>query len=129
MGFQDILGKIGGHQGQEGGVATIQKLFGSNQMQGVLSKLNNSGSSQQVQSWVGNGQNQPISGDDVQRAVDPATLQQCAQQQGMSPDELSGHVAQALPEMVDKATPDGQMPAQDPFTQQGGGGIKKLLHL
>ena len=46
MGLQDILGKIGGQQGQEGGVATIQKLFGSDNMQGILNKLNSSGLSQ-----------------------------------------------------------------------------------
>jgi uncharacterized protein YidB (DUF937 family) len=128
MGFQDNLRKIGGQQGQEGGLATIQKLFGSSQMQGVLSKLSNNGLGQQVQSWVGKGQNQPISSGDVQRAVDPATLEQTAQQQGMSPDELSDHVAQALPEMVDQATPDGKMPSKDPFSE-GMSGLKKMMHL
>jgi uncharacterized protein YidB (DUF937 family) len=128
MGFQDILHKMGGQQGQDGGLATIQKLFDTNQMQGVMTKLTNSGMGQQVQSWVGKGQNQPISGADVERAVDPATLQQCAQAQGMSPDELSNHVAQALPEMVDQATPDGKMPSKDPFSE-GMAGLKKAMHL
>jgi uncharacterized protein YidB (DUF937 family) len=109
-------------------LATVQKLFGSNQMQGVLSKLSNNGLGQQVQSWVGKGQNEPISSADVQRAVDPATLQQCAQEQGMSPGELSNQVAQALPEMVDKATPDGKMPSKDPFSE-GMSGLKKMLRI
>jgi uncharacterized protein YidB (DUF937 family) len=128
MGLQDILGKLGGQQGQEGGVATIKKLFGSDGMQGILSKLNSNGLGQQVQSWIGRGQNQSISGTDIQQAVDPTTLQQTAQQQGMSPEELSNQVAQALPEMVDQATPDGQMPSQDPFTQ-GFSALRKKLNI
>jgi uncharacterized protein YidB (DUF937 family) len=128
MEFQDILGKIGGQQGTEGGVATIQKLFGAKQMQGVLNKLRSNGCSKQVQSWIGKGRNQPISSADVQRAVDPAMLQQCAQEQGMSPKDLCGLVAQALPEMVSEVTPDGKMPSQDPFTQ-GMSAFRKMSHI
>lgn len=128
MEFQDILGKIGGQQGMDGGIATIQKLFGANQMQGVLSKLRSNGMGKQVQSWMGKGHNQPINGADVQRCVDPAMLQQCAQERGMSPKELCGLVAQALPEMVDEVTPDGKMPSQDPFAQ-GASAFKKMTHI
>jgi uncharacterized protein YidB (DUF937 family) len=66
--------------------------------------------------------NQPISGNDIQRAVDPAKLQQMAQQQGMSTDEFSNHVAEALPDMVDQATPEGMVPKQS-------GNLKNLLKL
>ena len=128
MGLQDSLNKLGGQQGQEGGIDTIHKLFGSSGLQGMMSQLNNSGLGKQVQSWVGHGKNQSISGSDVQQAVDPAKLQQAAQQQGMSTDELSNHVAQALPDMVDQATPDGKMPAQDPLSQ-GPSGLKKMLKI
>jgi uncharacterized protein YidB (DUF937 family) len=126
MGVQDILSKIGGQQGQEGGLATIQKLFGGKGMQDIISHLSSNGLGQQVQSWIGRGANQSISATDIQRVVDPGTLRQTAQQQGMSPEELSRHVAQALPEVVDQATPDGQMPSKDPFSQ-GLGALKKMF--
>ena len=54
----------------------------------------------------------PVSGSDIKNAVNPDTLQQVAQQQGMSPDQLSQQVAEALPDMVDQATPEGQVPKQ-----------------
>ena len=54
-----------------------------------MTRLNKNGMGQQVQSWIGSGQNQPINGNDVQRAVDPAKLRQIAQQQGMTTDEYS----------------------------------------
>jgi uncharacterized protein YidB (DUF937 family) len=110
--LKDILGKLGGQQGQQGGVAAISKLFGDSGLQGIMSKLQSSGMGRQVNSWIGSGQNMPVSGADIKNAVNPETLQQVAQQQGMSPDQLSDHVAQALPDMVDQATPDGQVPKQ-----------------
>jgi len=122
MGLQDVLGKLGGNKGHQGGLDNIQQLFGSSGLQGIVQKLTNSGMGQQVQSWIGKGQNQPVSGSDVQRAVDPSTLEQMAQQQNMSPQEYSDHVAQALPEMVDQATPEGMVPKQ-------GGSLRSMLKL
>jgi len=121
MAMQDVLSKLGGQQGQQGGIATIQKLFGADSMQSLVSKLSSKGLGKQVQSWIGKGTNQPISSADVQRVVDPVMLEQVARQRDMSPEELSGYVAQALPEMMDKATPDGKIPSQDPFSQNMSG--------
>lgn len=123
MGLQDVLGKLGGSKGHQGGIDNVQQLFGGGGLTGIINQLKNNGLGQQVQSWIGHGQNQPISGTDVQRAVDPNQLQQMAQQQGMSPDEYSSHVAQALPDMVDKATPEGMVP------QQSSGNLRNMLKL
>jgi uncharacterized protein YidB (DUF937 family) len=122
MGLQDVLGKLGGNRGHQGGIDNVQQLFGGGGLQGIVGTLNNHGMGQQVQSWIGTGQNQPISGSDIQRAVDPNKLQQQAQQQGMTTDEYSNHVAQALPDMVDQATPQGMVPKQS-------GNLKNLLKL
>jgi len=122
MGLQDVLGKLGGNRGHQGGIDNVQQLFGGGGLQGIVQTLNNKGMGPQVQSWIGSGQNQPISGTDIQRVVDPAKLQQMAQQQGMSTDEFSNHVAQALPDMVDQATPEGMVPKQS-------GNLKNLLKL
>jgi uncharacterized protein YidB (DUF937 family) len=122
MALQDVLRKLGGSQGHQGGIDNVQQLFGGG-LQGIVSKLTSSGMGQQVQSWIGTGQNQPISGNDVQRAVDPAQLQQMAQQQNMSPEEFSNNVAQALPDMVDQATPEGMVP------QQASSHLKNLLKM
>jgi len=122
MGLQDVLGKLGGDKGHQGGLENVEQLFGGG-LQGIVTKMTNSGFGQQVQSWIGHGQNQPVSGTDVQQAVDPAKLQQMAQQQGMSPEEYSKHIAQALPDMVDKATPEGMVP------QQASGKLRNMLKL
>jgi uncharacterized protein YidB (DUF937 family) len=109
----DILGKLGGPQGQQGAVDAIAKLFGNaSGVQGIVSAMHQNGLGQQAKSWVGPGKNQPISGADVKKMADPQLLAQMAKQQNLSPDELSEHIAQALPNVVDKMTPDGQVPKQ-----------------
>jgi uncharacterized protein YidB (DUF937 family) len=108
----DVLGKIGGQQGQQGGVAAISKLFGGNGLQGIVATMRANGMGKQVQSWVSNGKNLPVSGADIKRVVDPQMLSSMAQQQGMTPDEMCDHIAQALPGLVDQATPNGQVPKQ-----------------
>jgi uncharacterized protein YidB (DUF937 family) len=118
MGFHDIAAKLGGQQGTDGGMASLQKMVSnSGGLQGLTSKLTSSGLGKQVQSWVGTGENQPVSGAQVQQAMDPGQLDAMAKQAGMSPAQTSDEVAKALPHMVNEATPQGQMPAQDPFTK------------
>lgn len=129
--FDQITAKLGGQQGTDGGVASLQKLVSSSGgLHGLTSKLASSGLGQQVQSWVGHGENEPVSGSQVQQAMDPGQLNAMAKQSGMSPEETSDHVAQALPDMVDQATPQGQMPApeNDPFAK-GMSSIKRMLKL
>ena len=112
MTLTDILGKLGGEDGQQGGVSAIAQLFGGNGVQGIVAGLQAKGMGSEVQSWVRNGKNQPVSGSDIMRAADPQKLAQLAKQQGMTPNELCEHIAQVLPDLVDKATPNGQVPKQ-----------------
>jgi uncharacterized protein YidB (DUF937 family) len=132
MGTLDqITAKLGGQQGTDGGVASLQKLVSSSGgLAGLTSKLASSGLGQQVQSWVGNGDNRAVSGSQIKQAMDPGQVNAMAEQAGMSPDETCNHVAQALPDMVDQATPQGHMPApeNDPFAK-GMSSIKRMLNL
>ena len=130
MGIEDILSMLGGQKGEAGGLASIMKLFGGNGnqagLQSMVSQLNSSGMGDQVQSWIGQGQNQPVSGEQIRQAVDPTVLNQVAEQAHISPEEASNQVAQVLPQMVNQATPQGQMPSSDPFSQ-GMGALKSMF--
>ena len=130
MGVLDqITSKLGGQDGQEGGLASIQNFFSSNGgLQGLTEKLSNSGMGKQVQSWIGTGHNEPISGQQVQQAVDPNELHTMAQNAGISDEEASEQLAQAMPQMVNEATPQGQIPQQDPFAK-GLDSIKRMLKI
>ena len=125
----DIATKLGGQQGKEGGLASLQQVMNSaGGVQGITQKLSSSGLGQQVQSWISSQQNQQVSGQQIKDHVDPTHVQTMADQSGMSHEEVHDHVAQALPHMVDKATPEGQVPApqNDPFAK-GVEVIKQLL--
>jgi len=88
----------------------LQLLQQNGGLQGMLGKMQQSGYGDAAQSWVGSGQNQAIPSDALSQIFGSGTLQQLAQQFGMSPDQLSGQVSQALPEVVNRMTPSGQMP-------------------
>jgi len=127
--LDDVAAKLGGQQGQDGGLASLQKLFSSNGgLKGMTSKLTNSGLGQQVQSWVGTGENKPVSGQQVQQVMDPGQVHAMARQAGMTDEECCEQVARAMPEMVNHATPQGKVPETDPFAK-GLDSLKKMLKL
>jgi uncharacterized protein YidB (DUF937 family) len=62
-----------------------------------------------AQSWVGNGPNQPISPEELHRALGPEQVQNMAAQSGMPANQLLPLLAQYLPAIVDKLTPHGRL--------------------
>ena len=112
MTLTDIFDKLGGEQGEQGAIAAIAQLFGARDLQGIVGTLQSEGMGRQVHSWIGNGQNLPVSGADIKKVVDPQQLAKAAQQEGASPEQLCEQIAQVLPGIVDKATPSGQVPRQ-----------------
>jgi uncharacterized protein YidB (DUF937 family) len=130
MGFlDDMMGKLGGQQGKEGGMASLSKMLSDNGgVQGLMAKLTSNGQEGEVQSWVGKGENKPVSGAQVKEALDTDSLNKMAKEAGTTPDKVSDDVAKILPEMVDKATPEGKVPPQgdDPLSK-GIGAIKGMF--
>jgi uncharacterized protein YidB (DUF937 family) len=127
MGFMtDVTARLGGKQGSDGGVALLHKMVrSSGGLQGLVWKLSRGGLGQQVGSWVGTGENQPVTGPQVQRAIDPRQLIAMADQAGMTPEETSEELASVLPVVVNKATPQGQLPDADPFAK----GLEKVKRM
>ena len=125
MTLTDIFDKLGGEQGEQGAIAAIAQLFEAKGLQGIVGKMQSNGMGRQVHSWIGNGQNLPVTGADIKKAVDQQQLAKAAQQQGVSPDQLCEQIAQVLPEIVDKATPSGQVPRQGSKDAMAGKHSKK----
>ncbi len=76
----------------------------------LLQKFRDAGHGGAAESWVGQGANQPLSADQVNQAIGQDKIAEIAQQAGISPDQMSQLLAQALPKLVDKLTPGGQLP-------------------
>ena len=68
------------------------------------------GLAEQASSWLGTGANEPISADDVRKVVGSDELAKIAGQLGISEDDAASALAQVLPAVVDKVSPDGQLP-------------------
>ena len=105
--FDGLLGGIVG-AGMVSVVNGIIEKHGG--LQGVVSEFEKNGLGPTVKSWVGTGPNQPISPDDLHRALGPDLLQQLSEKSGLSVQDLTQKLAQILPQAVDKLTPGGAIP-------------------
>src|SRR3974390_1559989 len=74
---------------------------------GLVAALEKGGLGPQVQSWLGNGTNMPITADQLKAVLGNSEVQQLARQMGLPVDEVLKVLAQYLPEIVDKASPNG----------------------
>ena len=77
-----VLGKIGGEQG---------------------------GLSDLAESWVGKGENLPISAEQISSVLGSGAIADMAAKFGISPETLSAQIAQHLPKLIDRLTPDGKV--------------------
>jgi uncharacterized protein YidB (DUF937 family) len=77
---------------------------------GLLDRLKEAGHGTAADSWVGTGQNQSINANDLGRALGPAVIREIAQRTGMDEQELLKQLSTALPGVVDRLTPNGQVP-------------------
>lgn len=76
---------------------------------GVVSQLQQGGLGTQVSSWLGNGANLPVSPDQLKAALGNEQVQQIAQHLGLPVDKALSLLSQHLPDMVDKASPNGEL--------------------
>jgi uncharacterized protein YidB (DUF937 family) len=106
---------LGGNASPEGSQNLVQAAleFVNNQpggLSGLVQQFHEKGAGDIVNSWISNGANQAISPDTLQNVLGSDALSGIAQKAGVSPDQVSGLLAQVLPHIVNHATPDGQVP-------------------
>ncbi len=77
---------------------------------GLMEKFNQAGLGNVMQSWVGKGENLPISGDQLGNVLGGDLLGQLAAKMGVDPAQASGHLSQMLPGLIDQLTPHGAAP-------------------
>jgi len=83
---------------------------GGSGLVGLLSQLRQAGLGSQVDSWIGQGQNQPVSPQQLGNAFGEQQVGNWASQAGMQPHDFLSQLSQHLPRAVDAATPDGGPP-------------------
>jgi uncharacterized protein YidB (DUF937 family) len=121
MGMLDgLLGSVLGGMQQGAGQQqnplmqmALQILQQNGGVGGLLDKFRQGGYADQADSWQSTGENAPISGNALQEVLGSGTIGQIAQQLGLSHGEAAGGLAQILPQIIDKLTPGGTVPAND----------------
>ena len=102
----NMLGKLGGEKGAIAQVAI--DLFNQNGgLPGVLEKFKTAGFSNEVASWVGKGANLQISPEQITQVLGSGTIQNAATKLGLNAQDISAKIAEYLPQVVDRMTPDG----------------------
>ena len=116
-----VLGKLGGQQGSMAQVA--MEMFNNNGgLSGIVDKFKQGGLSEQVASWVGTGENIAVSPEQISSVMGEGAIVDMAAKFGLSPEVLSAQIAQYLPTVVDKLTPNGEVNAES-----GGGLLSSVL--
>ena len=77
---------------------------------GLLNKLEQGGLGDQTKSWVGTGQNQPVSPGQLGQALGPNIIKTLSQMTGVSEDQLTKQLSQGIPVIVNWMTPNGRLP-------------------
>jgi uncharacterized protein YidB (DUF937 family) len=100
--------------GANGGLGDLgSTLGGLGGLGGLINAFQRNGMGDQMQSWIGTGQNMPISPDQLQQVLGQGTLGQIAQQLGLSPQASASGLSELLPQLIDRLTPNGQAPQGD----------------
>lgn len=92
----------------------------------ILGSLQGQGLGNAVASWVGTGQNQGVSPDQIASALGNDTLSQFANKAGIGLAEAGPALAAVLPMLVDRMTPQGQVPETNTLEGSLGGLLSSL---
>lgn len=84
---------------------------------GLMQAFQNNGMGNIMQSWISTGSNLPVSADQILSVLGTSKVQQVAQHLGVTPQSASSQLAEFLPQIIDKLTPDGQVPEQTSLDQ------------
>ena len=104
--FKGVLGQL------EAAVvpAVLGEVLGQGGLSAIVAKLEQAGLGEQVKSWIGTGQNLPISAEQLQQVLGNETVRQLAAKFNIPVDQLGQVLAQVLPTAVDHASPNGKLP-------------------
>jgi uncharacterized protein YidB (DUF937 family) len=122
-GFGNLGGLLGGGHSQQ--PAPQQGGYGQQQAEpqgaggllgglgGLLHQFQQNGLGNVAQSWVSNQPNQPTNPGQVTQAIGPDMIRQLAEKTGMSEQQIAQQLAQELPDIVNRLTPQGRLPTHD----------------
>ncbi len=99
--------------------AAAMQLIGEDggNLKGLVDRLRSQGLGEFVDTWIGTGDNMPVSGSRLTSALGSDTIADIAQRLGVPAEVAASQLADALPKLVDKVTPEGRLPDADSLTK------------
>jgi uncharacterized protein YidB (DUF937 family) len=128
--LDQVVGALaGGETGNSGNLlqAVLQLVTNpqTGGLEGIIRSFQQGGLGELVNSWVANGQNLPVSGEQIEHVLGGSALHDLAAQLGVSPQQASGSLADVLPQLIDRMTPNGEVPQGGDLLGQGLDLLKK----
>ena len=113
--FDSVIGSVMSEVQKQGGLATaLGPLLADDGahggLAGLIQKFNQAGLGELIMSWIGKGENLPISADQLKQVLGEGTIADIASKFGMTPSQAGGHMADMLPNIIDQLTPHGNAP-------------------
>ncbi len=127
--MDDMKNKVMGSIAEENPTAAAAMELLKNHpggLSGLVQQFHDKGLGDVVSSWVGNGQNLPISAEQIQSVLNNEHVKAFAARAGISPEVASAKIAELLPTIVNQLTPNGQVPEQSGLLQTGLSMLKSL---
>ena len=111
-GLQDIIGMVSNNPKLlEAATSLLGNDGGVGGLHGLVAKFQQAGLGDVIASWIGSGQNQAISGEQLSNVLGGDSLSGLASKLGIDSGDVAGQLSGILPGLVDKLTPSGQAPA------------------
>lgn len=88
---------------------------------GLVDRFQQAGLGNVISSWIGTGENTPITGLQVRQALGDDQIQQISNETGLPQADAADQLSGMLPDLVDRLTPGGNIP------QGGLGNMSALL--
>jgi len=114
--------KLASHRAEPGGLAgVIRTIVGGGSVPGsvlthgvgnTVQDFERSGHGEIARSWVGRGENRPITAEKLEAALGEDGIKDLMQQTGMERDELLATLSEYLPRVIDHLTPEGRLPTK-----------------
>ncbi|EHH67296.1 YidB family protein [Gluconobacter morbifer] len=110
--MNQAMGALGGQLGDKLGGSFGEFLKGDG-LTTLLNQARSAGLEDKIRSWIGNGENLPISANELRSLMTDQQIQMLVSKTGLPASTILPALAQLLPTAVDKHTPDGQVPSQN----------------
>jgi len=111
---------LGGKDADQGNdlMQTILNLIGGQSgLAGLAEQFTSKGLGDVISSWIGTGNNLPVSASQLQNVLGSDVIGGIASKLGINSEAVTGQLSNLLPQVVDKLTPEGRIPEGDILSQ------------